>query len=63
MNTFNRFIITALLVFFTSQAFATEPVVTKVERIDKKTVFITFDQPVELITFSGESKTITIVLS
>ncbi len=63
MNTFNRFIITALLVFFTSQAFATEPVVTKVERIDKKTVFITFDQPVELITFSGESKTITILLS
>ncbi|CAB9544555.1 hypothetical protein BROOK1789C_1779, partial [Bathymodiolus brooksi thiotrophic gill symbiont] len=63
MDTFNRFIITALLVFFTSQAFATEPVVTKVERIDKKTVFITFDQPVELITFSGESKTITILLS
>ncbi len=63
MNTFNRFIITALLVFFTSQAFATEPVVTKVERIDKKTVFITFDQLVELSTFSGESKTITIVLS
>jgi mRNA-degrading endonuclease HigB of HigAB toxin-antitoxin module len=63
MNTFNRFIITALLVFFTSQAFATEPVVTKVERIDKKTVFITFDQPVELSTFSGWNKTITILLS
>jgi hypothetical protein len=62
-NTFNRFIITALLVFFTSQAFATEPVVTKVERIDKKTVFITFDQPVELSTFSGWNKTITILLS
>ncbi|OJA03560.1 cadherin repeat domain-containing protein, partial [Bathymodiolus thermophilus thioautotrophic gill symbiont] len=47
MNTFNRFIITTLLVFFTSQAFASDPVITELKRIDVKTFQITFDQPVQ----------------
>jgi hypothetical protein len=47
MNTFNRFIITALLVFFTSQVFAVIPAVIKVERTGVSTLTITHDQPVK----------------
>jgi hypothetical protein len=46
MNTFNRFIITAVLVFFISQVFAVIPAVIKVERTGVSTLTITHDQPV-----------------
>ncbi|CAB5499133.1 hypothetical protein THERMOT_983 [Bathymodiolus thermophilus thioautotrophic gill symbiont] len=49
MNTFNRFIVTTLLVLFASQAFATQPTVTKIERTDSKTILITFDQRIKPI--------------
>ncbi|CAB5496990.1 hypothetical protein THERMOT_613 [Bathymodiolus thermophilus thioautotrophic gill symbiont] len=48
MNMFNRFIITTLLVLFTSQVFATKPLLTNAKRIDHKTILITFDQPVKM---------------
>jgi hypothetical protein len=47
MNTFNRFIITALLVFFASQAFAVKPAVIKVERTGVTTLTITHSQPIK----------------
>ncbi len=56
MNTFNRFIITALLVFFASQAFAVKPAVIKVERTGVTTLTITHSQPIKrLRTYSSYS--------
>ncbi|CAB5496671.1 hypothetical protein THERMOS_541, partial [Bathymodiolus thermophilus thioautotrophic gill symbiont] len=49
MNTFNRFIITTLLVLFTSQVFAVRPTITDVKRIGNKTILATIDQPVRLV--------------
>ncbi|CAB5505590.1 hypothetical protein THERMOT_2178 [Bathymodiolus thermophilus thioautotrophic gill symbiont] len=45
----NRFIITTLLVLFTSQVFAVKPTITDVKRIGNKTLLATIDQPVELV--------------
>ncbi|WP_143108603.1 hypothetical protein, partial [Bathymodiolus thermophilus thioautotrophic gill symbiont] len=53
MNTFNRFIITALLTLFASQAFAVEPTVIKIERTDETTLTITHDQPIKQIHDGG----------
>ncbi|CAB5502085.1 hypothetical protein THERMOT_1551 [Bathymodiolus thermophilus thioautotrophic gill symbiont] len=50
MNTFNRFIVTTLLVLFTSQVFAVRPTVIDVKRIGNKTILATIDQPVELVS-------------
>jgi hypothetical protein len=47
MNTFNRFIITALLVFFTSQIFAVEPVIISVKRTGATSLTIVHDQPIK----------------
>ncbi|WP_202752461.1 cadherin repeat domain-containing protein, partial [Bathymodiolus thermophilus thioautotrophic gill symbiont] len=47
MNTFNRFIITTLLVLFASQAFATQPTVTKIERTNVTTITVTYDQGIK----------------
>jgi hypothetical protein len=51
MNTFNRFIITALLVFFTSQVFAVIPKILKVERTEATSLIITHDQPIKAARF------------
>ncbi|OIR23800.1 cadherin repeat domain-containing protein [Bathymodiolus thermophilus thioautotrophic gill symbiont] len=53
MNTFNRFIITALLTLFASQAFAVEPMVIEIERTDETTLAITHDQPIKQIQSKG----------
>jgi hypothetical protein len=54
MHTFNRFIITALLVFFASQAFAVKPAVIKVERTGVTTLHR--QHPDELILLQPCSK-------
>ncbi|OJA03419.1 hypothetical protein BGC33_03715, partial [Bathymodiolus thermophilus thioautotrophic gill symbiont] len=48
MNTFNRFIVTTLLVLFTSQVFAVKPTITDIKRIGNKTLLATIDQSVTL---------------
>ncbi|CAB5499772.1 cadherin repeat domain-containing protein [Bathymodiolus thermophilus thioautotrophic gill symbiont] len=50
MNTFNRFIITTLLVLFASQAFATSPTITKIERINVNTILVTLDQGIKPVS-------------
>ncbi|SGZ98820.1 hypothetical protein BTHERMOSOX_1737 [Bathymodiolus thermophilus thioautotrophic gill symbiont] len=50
MNIFNRFIVTALLVLFTSKAFATSPIITKIERINVNTILVTFDQGIKPVS-------------
>lgn len=53
MNTLNRFIVTSLLVLFTSQVFATQPIITSIERTGLTTLTITHDQPVKNTNTSG----------
>ncbi|CAB5505345.1 hypothetical protein THERMOT_2137, partial [Bathymodiolus thermophilus thioautotrophic gill symbiont] len=50
MNTFNRFIVTTLLVLFASQAFATSPTITKIERINVNTILVTLDQGIKPVS-------------